>query len=226
MNQSHSHWTIVAKYCYILIVKVTKFVHSCLLVEDSGKTFLFDPGNYTDQANVLNLDSIKLDYLLITHEHPDHMYIPLVRKISGKFPEVSIITNPSAQLVLKNEGIEVSGKVPDFITIEKIPHGKIFGSEVPENIKFILNNILTHPGDSFSFNQTSKILALPVQAPWGSLTEAVELATKLKPEIILPIHDWHWRDEARVMLYRRLTDYFNNLGIRFISLETGIPIDL
>lgn len=208
-------------------MKVTKFVHSCLFVEDSGKTFLFDPGNYTDQANILNLKSInKLDYLLITHEHPDHMYIPLVRKISERFPAVSIITNPSAQLVLKNEGFEVSGEIPDFIKMEDIPHEKIFGSEVPENVKFIINSILTHPGDSFSFSKTSKILALPVQAPWGSLTEAVELATKLKPEIILPIHDWHWRDEARIMLYKRLTDYFSNLGIRFISLETGISINL
>lgn len=208
-------------------MKVTKFVHSCLLVEDSGKTFLFDPGNYTDQANILNLKSInKLDYLLITHEHPDHMYLPLVKKISERFPAVSIITNPSAQLVLKNEGIEISNEVPDFIKMEKIPHEKVFGVEVPENVKFTLNNILTHPGDSFSFSQTSKILALPVQAPWGSLTEAVELATKLKPEIILPIHDWHWRDEARIILYKTLTDYFKSLGIRFVSLGTGVSVEL
>lgn len=208
-------------------MKVTKFIHSCLLVEDSGKTFLFDPGNYTDQANVLDLNSIsKLDYLLITHEHPDHMSTPLIRKVLGKFPGVSIITNTSAQSILRGENIKSGTEAPGFIEIERIPHEKVFGTEVPENVKFTIGNSLTHPGDSFHFSHTSKILALPVQAPWGSLTEAVELATKLKPEIILPIHDWHWRDEARIMLYKRLTDYFSNLGIRFISLETGISTDL
>lgn len=208
-------------------MKITKYLHSCLLVEDSEKSFLFDPGIYTDQAHVLDPSLIeKLDYILITHEHPDHMSPSLIKKFLDKFPYASIITNSSAQAVLEKENIKSGTAAPDFIRIEKIPHEKVFGIEVPENIKFTINNNLTHPGDSFHFNQTAKILALPVQAPWGSLTEAVELAANLKPEIILPIHDWHWRDEARIMLYKRLDDYFKGLGIKFISLTTGISLEL
>lgn len=197
-------------------MKVTKFIHSCLLVEDSGVNFLFDPGNYTDQESALDLNSInKLDYILITHAHPDHMFPPLIKKIQEKFPKVSIITNSSEK-----------SEIPDFIQIQRIPHEKLFGATVPENLKFDINNSLTHPGDSFQFDQTSKILALPVQAPWGSLTAAVELAVRLKPEIILPIHDWHWREDARIMLYKRLEDYFKNIGLKFIPLEIGVPVTL
>ncbi|MDO8655088.1 MAG: MBL fold metallo-hydrolase, partial [bacterium] len=51
-------------------MKITKYVHSCLLVEEQGKTALIDPGNYTFQSKALDLRYIeKLDFVLITHEH-------------------------------------------------------------------------------------------------------------------------------------------------------------
>lgn len=208
-------------------MRVTKFLHSCLLVEDQGKTFLFDPGNFTDEANVLDLNKISnIDYILITHEHADHMFPSLIKKVLEKFPELIIITNNSATAVLENEGITASTETPDFIQTEIIPHEKIFGGEVPQNLKFTVNNLLTHPGDSFAFDQTTKVLALPLQAPWGNVTQAAELGVKLKPEIVLPIHDWHWKDEVRVSIYKRLEDFFNKQGIKFIPLETGISIEL
>lgn len=208
-------------------MKVTKFLHSCLLVEDQGKTFLSDPGNFTDEAGVLNLEKISnIDYILITHEHADHMCPPLIKKILEKFPGAKIITNNSAKAVLENEGISAQTEGTDFIQTKVIPHEKIFGAEVPENIKITVNNLLTHPGDSFQFNSTTKVLALPLQAPWGDVTQAAELGAKLKPEIILPIHDWHWKDEVRIGLYKRLEDFFNKTGIKFIPLETGASVEI
>jgi L-ascorbate metabolism protein UlaG (beta-lactamase superfamily) len=91
---------------------------------------------------------------------------------------------------------------------------------------FNIGNIFSDPGDSFSFKSTKKILALPVQAPWGSLTQAVELAVSLKPEVIIPIHDWHWNEIARNAFYKRLEDYFKNEGINFISPQTGVEITI
>ncbi len=206
---------------------VTKFLHSCLLVEDGERTFLFDPGNFTDEAGVLNLKKIQnIDYLLITHEHADHMSPSLIKKILDKFPDAKIITNDSARAVLEKEGILVTTETPDFIKTEIIPHEKIFGAGVPKNIKITINSLLTHPGDSFEFNETTKILSLPLQAPWGDVTQAAELAVKLKPEIILPIHDWHWKDEVRVSIYKRLEDFFSKQGIKFIPLETGVPVEV
>ncbi len=201
-------------------MKVTKFIHSCLLIEEAGKTILFDPGNYS--VGALDINSINsLDYLLITHEHPDHMFIPLIKQILAKFPTLQIITNLSAAAVLGKEGILATTQPNKLIQIEVAPHEKIFGGAVPENVLFRVNNLLTFPGDSFQISSTTKVLALPLQAPWGSLTQSVELATKLKPEVILPIHDWHWKDEARETLYKRLEDYSNALGIKFVRLVTG-----
>lgn len=202
-------------------MKITKFVHSCLLVEEGGKIILIDPGNYTFEETALNINSLgQLDYLLITHEHQDHMYIPAIKEMVSKFPTVQVIGNESVGKILAGEGIKVSTKGDALIQLETIPHDKNFmGPEVPNTI-FTINGKLTHPGDSHHFKKTAEILALPVQAPWGSTSNAVELATRLKPKIIIPIHDWHWREKARENMYKRLTAYFEKLGIKFISLQT------
>ena len=206
-------------------MKITKFVHSCLLIEDRGKKVLIDPGNYSEQA--LDLSNLSdLSYLLITHEHPDHMYLPLIQKILEKSPDVKIISNQSVAEILDKEGIKVSTEGDEFVQLEDVPHEKTFMGTPPQNTLFKLGGKLTHPGDSHHFNETAEILALPVQAPWGSTTQAVDLAEKLKPKIIIPIHDWHWNEEARENMYKRLAEYFRGIGIKFIGLKTGVPVEI
>lgn len=203
-------------------MKVTKFIHSCLLIEINDKKILIDPGVYTANSNSLNLNLInRIDYLLITHEHADHMHLPLIKEIINKFLNTKVISNNSVSKILEKEGISVSTKGDDLIEIEAASHEKVFGINPPENILFNISGLFTHPGDSHSFISTNRILALPIQAPWCSLTQAVNLAEKLKPEIILPIHDWHWNEEAKNSFYQRLEEHFKNLGIKFIPLITG-----
>lgn len=203
-------------------MKITKFVHSCLLIEESDKKILIDPGNYS--AEILDLSYLSdLSYLLITHEHQDHTYIPLIKKILEKFPGVKIISNQSVAGILSVEGIKVSTEGDDFIKMRDVPHEQVFGSKPPQNVLFTVNGKLTHPGDSHSFTETTEIMALPVQAPWGSTTSAVSLAEKLKPKFIIPIHDWHWNEEARENMYKRLEEYFATLSIKFIGLENAQP---
>lgn len=200
-------------------MKISKFVHSCLLVEDQGKTVLIDPGSYSVEEKALNIQTLPpLDYLLITDEHFDHMHIPTVKELAQKFPDMKIISTKSVKEILGKEGIDVSIENDENIQITQSKHEQVFGmTQMAENVCFTVFNKLTHPGDSFSFTQTSEILALPLQAPWGHLTQAVELATQLKPKIIIPIHDWHWKDEAREGFYSRLKQYFSGLNIQFTT---------
>src|SRR5262249_27888894 len=144
----------------------------------------------------------KLDYILITHEHFDHMQIPAIREMVKKFPKVQIMSNESVKKILEKEGISVSTATTDTITFESVPHEKIVGVEAPENIQFDIFNKLSDPGDSHSFTKTCEVLALPVQAPWGSYTRAIEKVLELKPKVVIPIHDYHWKDEFRMQMYK------------------------
>ena len=116
-------------------MKISKHVHSCLLVEEGGKRFLFDPGNYTTEENALDVKAIpSLDYLLITHEHPDHMYLPLIKDIVAKFPDVKIFSNKSVVEILAKEGISAGSTGDELVSLQQVPHEKIFSGLAPQNV--------------------------------------------------------------------------------------------
>jgi len=96
----------------------------------------------------------------------------------------------------------------------------------PEEIGVHYLDALTHPGDSHSFSETKQILALPITAPWGATVNAVNLAVKLKPKYVIPIHDWHWRDEARENMYGLIEEALAKHGITFLKVKNGEPFTL
>ena len=64
-------------------MKITKFGHCCLLIEEGEAQILTDPGNYNDTPEVENLDAI-----LITHEHSDHFHLDALKAILENDPSV------------------------------------------------------------------------------------------------------------------------------------------
>ena len=203
-------------------MKITKHIHSCLLVEDAGKRILVDPGNYTFEEGALDLWKIDgLDLILITHEHLDHAYPPLIKKVLERFPDVKILANLSTKNFLTKEGIGSFANNFDGITLADAPHEFLLGGRTAENSLLNIFGKLTHPGDSLKFNASLPILALPIQAPWGSMVASVEKAALVKPKFVIPIHDWHWKDSARKKMYDMAKNYLAEKGIEFRSLETG-----
>jgi L-ascorbate metabolism protein UlaG (beta-lactamase superfamily) len=55
-------------------MKLTYFGHSCFFVEAAGKTLLFDPFITPNPlAAHIDINSIKADYILLSHGHSDHV---------------------------------------------------------------------------------------------------------------------------------------------------------
>jgi hypothetical protein len=96
----------------------------------------------------------------------------------------------------------------------------------PENIAIHFNDRLTVGGDRHDLEETKDILALPITAPWGSVREGADMALRLKPKVIIPIHDWHWNDDARQGEYERSGGVYEQHGIKFVKPVDGQPIDL
>ena len=210
------------------MMKITKYIHSCLLIEDQKKTALIDPGQFSYDARIMDISTIpSLDYILITHEHADHLSVPFLKDLLARFPKVEVFSNAGVAAVLAKDGISVKTEANGYFSFQDAAHEKIFpGWPLPENSVFTVFGRLTHPGDSLHFSQTTDILAMPTQAPWGSTVACAEKAAELKPKYIIPIHDWHWHDQARVWNYQMLSKYFETQGIRFISVEDGKPVEL
>jgi L-ascorbate metabolism protein UlaG (beta-lactamase superfamily) len=206
-------------------VKITKFVHSCLLVEVADRTAIFDPGMMSESA--LDVDKLEfLDDIIITHNHADHFSVPLIKKLVAKFPQVHITAPKQVVDQLAQEGIRASSEPSEGVVFFDSPHENVkpLFPEVPEEIGVHYLDTFTDPGDSHSFHETKAIVALPVQAPWGSTINAIKLALELKPQYVIPIHDWHWSDAAREQMYGMLEKVFAEHDITFYKMQTGEPV--
>ncbi len=210
-------------------MKLTKFEHSCLLVEMSApihRTALFDPGVMSEGA--LDVDGLELlDDIIITHSHADHISMKLMKALVAKFPAVKITAPADVVDLLEKEDITATSDSSDGITFFEAPHESVEPLfPTPEQIGVHYLDLLSNPGDSHSFNESRSVLALPITAPWGSTITAVNLALKLKPKYILPIHDWHWRPEARDQMFAAMEQLFAKNDITFVVLKTGDPVVL
>ena len=208
-------------------MKITKFVHSCLLVETPERVALFDPGTLSEEA--LEIDKLaRLDDIFVTHEHADHISLDLIKRLVKKFPAVRITSTSSVVKQLDEAGITASNQPPDGVEFFEAPHESVapLFDHPPEEIGIHYLGVLSDPGDSHSFNETKEILALPITAPWGSSVKALNLALRLEPKHVLPIHDWHWRDEARRQTYDLFSRILGEKGITFHKLETGVPVEI
>ena len=207
-------------------MKITKFVHSCVLVETPEGVALFDPGMMSEAA--LKVEEIeRLDDIFITHVHGDHFSLPLIKQLVAKFPNVRITATPETVAELAKDGIKASDQPPASATFFDSPHESVAPLyPQPQEIGVHYQGVFSHPGDSHNFHETKAVLALPITGPWGGSIRALNLALELKPHFVVPIHDWHWRDEAREDAYNNFEKTLGKQGITFLKLQTGEPVTI
>src|SRR5579862_5314772 len=134
---------------------ITKFAHSCLLVENTipqACVGLFDPGMY---STIKPSDISRLDDILITHNHPDHMDVDLIKQLITQFPNVRISAPVDAAEVLAKAGIEnVSSEAESEVAFFEAPHETIkplaMVDQPLENGIHYLGKV-SAPGDSHHF---------------------------------------------------------------------------
>lgn len=211
-------------------MKVTKFVHSCLLIESSEHNVLIDPGSFTWNSHLLHINSLpRLDHIVITHEHADHYDEQGLKKLSHRFPRTIIITN--SQLAEKIKKLKLpnpihTGSDDNVMVFEAIHEQLPLDTPQVLNIGVHIADKLTHPGDSYAFEHTREILALPLTGPFASYKQALDIIVKLKPKVVLPLHDWEWHREARENRYSRAKELLKKHKINFVELQNAEPVEL
>lgn len=174
-------------------MKVTKFGHCCLLINENDVRILLDPGVYSNPPA-----DLKADTILITHQHPDHLNMEMLKNILSQNPNCPIYTCEDVSAILSKEGI-ISNSVKEGqeIRVKGIPikvigkdHAIIYQKSPCLNHGFHISNKLFFPGDALTIPHVPvDILALPVAAPWLKLSDAIEYALRVKPQKCFPVHD-------------------------------------
>jgi len=211
-------------------MRITKFGHCCLLIEENGVRILTDPGSYSTQQNEVK----NVDFVLITHEHSDHLHIDSLRALLKNNPQAKVITNKSVGALLQQEGIAFSivedGQRADANGVNIEGYGSVHAlmhAAVPsiQNTGYFIAKRLFYPGDAFTDpNKPVEILALPVAGPWMKLSEAIEYALAIKPSSCFPVHDGILKSPGSTHLIP--PKILGPKGIAFTILEIGKETEL
>lgn len=203
-------------------MKITKYNHSCLLVEEAGKRLLIDPGAWSFGDGMYQVEDVgPVDVILLTHEHRDHTDAEVLKKIVALGGTV-VVTHDNLAIQLEDAGLVVQRislsaplELAGFtVRAYGADHGKLPVS-VPHNIAYVINGRLCHPGDSLKVEVLDQIeiLALPVGAPWMRVVDALEMVEKLNPKHILPIHDGVFVPQLRSRVVEMLQEKLSSSSV-------------
>ena len=84
-------------------MRLTKFGHSCLLVEEERTRILLDPGTLSDGFQELQ----GLTAVLHTHQHADHLDPARLRGLLDRNPGVRFVSDEGSDKVLGEAGAEL-----------------------------------------------------------------------------------------------------------------------
>ena len=219
-------------------MRVRKYGHSCLVVEERGESLLFDPGRrefLDDRATPDAFAGVSL--IVVTHWHPDHADPELIGRIVRR-SGARVLAPPEGERELRAAAVEpelpVDGKlaVGAFeLELSGATHAPILGSAVPRNIACLVNGRLLNTGDSFDpaleRYRGVEALALPITAPWLKELDAAAFAELLAPQRVLPVHDGYVKDWFRTRRYETYRQYLANKSIGFeggIGAETAVEL--
>ncbi len=187
-------------------MKITKYNQACLLVETSGKRILVDPGNigYTD--NMFEKEWINIDYILITHKHPDHCIPEIINKIVVRdnaklYTTYEVVENQPlyGANVIKAGDIIDDNVIKIYVTRAihgYLPHMK--NNEVKENVGYIIDDgqkKLYITSDTIGFNNDYKCDVICMSFNGNGLTlgilDGILFAKETGAKLVLPIHMQH-----------------------------------
>lgn len=217
---------------YTIGMQFTKLVHSCLLIDDGTTRVLCDPGNYSWGSGLVSDDHCKnLQVVVVTHEHPDHLHEPFARKIQELSPDAVWYGPAGVAEALKGWGIDCQ-ETSDSDTVQFIAskHANLapwFDQQPSHSSYLVLGKVLVG-GDCHTLTDglDAEYFAGAVNGgPWGAVRGFAEMVESMdnRPKAVIPLHDWHWNDEARNGIYKRLPDVLAPFDVRFLALENGKP---
>jgi len=216
-------------------MNIIKLVHSCLVVEQDGKRILVDPGSYSWQSDLVKPELLAgLDQVVVTHAHPDHLDERFAQAVKAASPNAIWYGPAQVTDQLSHWGINGLAASDDpkirFIDSEHADLSPWFG-EQPQHTSFVLFDDLLIGGDCHTLTSAhgARILAGAINGgPWGGVVGFAKMIQAMadRPQVVIPLHDWHFNDEARQGIYARLPDVLSSFDATFLPLENGVPAEI
>ncbi|MGW8377037.1 MBL fold metallo-hydrolase [Streptomyces sp. ODS28] len=177
--------------------------HSCVRIEEEGRTLVIDPGGFSEPDAAVGADAV-----LVTHEHPDHFDEGRLR--------AALEDNPAAQIwTLRSVAEQIETAFPGRVHtvgegdafeaagFEVEVHGQLHAVIHPDipriaNVGYVVGGKVFHPGDALTVpDREIETLLLPVHAPWSKVSEVIDYVREVAPQQAIDVHDALLTDLAR-----------------------------
>lgn len=201
---------------------IQRLTDSAVLVITDTDATLFDPGFHTFKSGDFDLGGLgDVSRVFVTHEHGDHASPEFIAWLVDRRSDLVVYSNEAVRALLEPHSIAVDTSVPDGVTVEDVAHERITTGATPPNRSFSIDGVFTHPGDSRQPQISAPVLAVPLLAPWGSMTGAVDFARRLGPKIVIPIHDFYLSESGRKWVTGNVRGALAGDGIEVVDLDWG-----
>lgn len=210
-------------------MKLTKYEHACIVLEENGQKAVIDPGNFTASQ----VDFSNVVALIITHEHPDHFEPRFIEQIALENPNVVIFVPLDLDLKFETEAVVHTVEPGDEHDVEPFSF-KFFGGKHalihrdfprPNNVGVLVNNTVCYPGDSFDTPDVQpKVLLTPTSGPWLKIGDVIDFIDAVKPQVVVPTHNGLLNEIANSMTEKWLDDVCRRNNAVFRHLNPGDSI--
>lgn len=219
-------------------VRISKYIHSCLLFQHEGDKLLFDPGNYSFIEGRVSPETFRdVSTVVITHSHPDHLALEPLKQILA-LSGADVVTNGEVAAILDDEGIaattiEEGSLTAGAFTLRAIPtpHEAILADTVPRHTAFMVNDRVLNCGDSFADPLLPyagvELLIMAVMAPFLTEVGVAAFARRMRPRQVIPVHDGYAKAFFVNQRYANYDRVFTATNIQFHKLaEPGASVTL
>ncbi len=205
-------------------MKLTKFNHACLVLEKNGTTLIIDPGVFSHDFIMPK----KVDAVIITHEHPDHLDPKLVSAILKSHPKASIIAHESITSKFADSPTQAASLGQEYtvgsFTLQFFggTHATIEESlPVPPNLGVLVDETFYYPGDSFTI--PTKLVT--ILAPWLKFDLTVHFLEAINPQLAFPTHDAILSVDGQQLIDTMVGNFASSKGILYKRLD-GSSVEL
>ena len=210
-------------------MKISKYLHSCLLFELDGYKLLIDPGKFTFAEGLVKPEQFAdVNTIIITHIHPDHLDSDNLKKIIA-LSGATVFTNKQVGEQLTSENIPFSllcnglSQIGPFkLEAFTVVHELIMDNPLPQMTGLLINDKVLHPVDSMEDALLKykgiELLVMVTMAPFATEARIAAFADQLQPKQILPVHDGYAKEFFIKQRYEAYTKHFDNQRIKFHNL--------
>lgn len=192
-------------------MKITYHGHSCLSLEmKNGQRVLIDPFITGNPMTDLDIDKVKVDWILVTHGHNDHVgdMIPIAKTNDATIISIVEIANYAQKQDVKACGMNIGGKNTFPFGTIKFVHAQHSSSyEVDGSVLYMgepsgiiiqaEGKTIYHAGDTADFSDLAllgeqfsiDVAFLPIGDNYTMGPEdAARAAKRIKAKTVVPIH--------------------------------------